>query len=273
MLYGLAVLTLSVLALDPISSAIDQAQGLAVKKNRKEACGILQRALVQPSLTVPAKQKLQDSLNQIGRVFFTDKGQKLFETAQSQAFENPDLAVTQYQQALQMEDDNVLILANLAKIQIAKKDCASAAALVERGRALNPYSPELSTVELRTLACQKRFSLIKDKARSLPPLNKWGDSFVQYLLAQNHLEEKSPRKAFDILNKVSDEFPQFPESYYYLAKAGADLNKDTESWLERYVSLCKSVSVRERKKYSDEPLLCAHLKEVEDELSRKSTEM
>lgn len=273
MLELIFALILPCFAIDTAGHAIEQAQALALKKNRKEASATLQRALAVAPAASAGRSKLQETLAQMSKIFFTDKGQKLFENAQSLMFDNPDLALTQFKDSLALEDDNILILVNMAKIYLSKKDCDTAASFAERARTINPWSPDMTTVELRTLNCQKRFTVLRDKVKSLPPLDKWSDAFVQYLVAQNWLEEKAPKKAFDILSKVSEDFPQFPEVYYFLVRAGTELNKDTEPWLQKYSSLCKGITSRERKKFSEEPQLCAHLKEVDDELAKKNAEI
>jgi tetratricopeptide (TPR) repeat protein len=258
------------LAADPATTAVEHAQSLVLKKNRHEACAVLQNALEAGSLNNSGKQKVRDSLNSISKMFFTDKGQRLFENGQTALFENPDVATTQFRGALQLEDSNILILNGLAKIHLAKKDCEGALGFVEQARILNPWFPETSVLEMRTLICQKRFAAAREKGRTMPPLDKWNEAFVQYLSAQNLMEENLPRKAFELLSKVSEEFPKFPESYYFLAKAGGELSKDTEPWLQKYASLCKALTPRDRKSFSEEPQLCAHLKDVEDELQKKT---
>ena len=90
---------------------------------------------------------------------------------------------------------------------------------------------------------------------------------------QDSLLQKFSRKAFDAALKVTEEQPGFPEPYFVLVKSGTELNRDVEPYLQKYVSLCKAVTIRERKRYSLEPRLCLNLKEAEDELAKKSTEL
>lgn len=261
-------------ALDPVVTVIEHAQSLALKKNRKEACAVLQTALNStPAPAKASRAKLNESLAQISKVFFTDKGQKAYESGQALMFENPDLAMTNFREALSLEDDNLAVLNSMAKVQLAKQDCDGARATLERARAMNPAAAEPAVLELRTLICQKSFDGLKEKAKQLPSLDKWEDSYVQYLLAQDYLQEKTPKKAFDTLSKIVEEQPQFPESYLWLARAGNELNKDNEAWLHKYISLCKAVTPKERKRFSLEPRLCANMKEAEDELAKKSADI
>ncbi|MBX3020516.1 MAG: hypothetical protein KF799_02465 [Bdellovibrionales bacterium] len=267
-------LILSAQALDPVATTIEQAQALALKKNRKEACAGLQEALKStPAPAKTARAKLSEALAQISKVFFTDKGQKAFEAGQSQMFENPDLAMTQFREALALEDDNVVVLSNIAKVQLMKSDCDGARATLEKARMMNPSASEPAVLEMRALVCKQQVKGLREMAKQLPSLDKWEEQYVQYLLAQTLLQEKSPKKAFDVLSRVVEEQPQFPESYLWLARVGGELSRENEAWLQKYISLCKAVTGKERKRFSLEPKLCAGLKEAEDELAKKSVDI
>lgn len=265
-------------AADAISGAIEQAQGMALKKNRKEACAILNRAFHNTPAQMRGRSKLIETLQQVSKVFFTDKGQKLFESAQVMLFENPDMALTQLREAQALEDENILVLANLARTQIIKQDCDAALVTLEMARSLNPHAAEPALLELRALLCAKRYDIFRDKMKlaSAPGGTgngeKWDQAFGQYLSAQEQLRQKATSKAFDLLSKVTEDFPQFPEAYYYLARAGQALERDSNPWLQKYSALCKGVTLRERKKFSLEPQLCLKMKEVDEELSAAKNE-
>ena len=259
-------------ALDAVGAAIEQAQGLAVKKNRAEACATLQRAIAANSPSAKARGKLIESLNHISRVFFTDKGQKSFEAAQAMMWETPDLALRELQAALKLEDGNLQVLDNIARVQIARSECDAALKSTESARALNPFAADSALLEMRALVCLGNFDSLREKAASLPPADRWQTAFSQYMLAQDAMKSQDWRKAHDALVKIGEEFPAFPEAFFLLSRTGVELEKDTEPWLEKYVSLCKAVTPREKKRFGLEPRLCANLKEAEDELARKEKE-
>lgn len=273
-MWFLLLIALNVQALDTTAASVEQAQTLALKKNRKDACATLVRALnALPAPAKGARTKLTDALQQLSKVFFTDKGQRTFESGQSQMFENPEVALAQLKEALAIEDDNIVILNSLAKIQLVKQDCDGAAASLARARALNPLAGETAVLSLRTLLCQNNITEMRDRAKALPTLEKWEDQFVRYLMAQESLQAGSAKKAFDSLSRVAEEQPQFPETYFYLARANSEMERDNEPQLQKYISLCKAVTAKERKRFSLEPRLCAHLKEAQDELAGKSTDL
>ncbi len=263
----------SLFATDAITAAIEQAQSLALKKNRKEACAVLNRTYQATPAQVRGRSKLIETLQQISRVFFTDKGQKLFESGQVMLYENADMAMTQLREAQGLEDENILVLANLARAQIIKQDCDSALVSLEMARSLNPHAVEPAVLELRALLCAKRFEIFRDKVKNLSSGEKWDVAFNQYLQAQEQLRQNATHRAYEMLAKVTDEFPQFPEAFYYLSRAGKALEKDISAPLQKYSALCKGVTLRERKKFSYEPQLCARMKEVDDELAANKREI
>lgn len=273
MLYLFLTFLTSAFAADSVASAIDQAQAFALKKNRQEACLVLQRALVTTPSALKSRAKLTESLTQIATVFFTDKGQKAFESGQALLWENPDMALTQFRQALELEDNNIQLLGSVARVQLMKMDCEGALASAQTARKVNPYDAEIAILEARSYLCAMKYDLAREKIKALPPLDKWQASYVQFLGAQDALLQKSSRKAFDAALKVTEDQPGFPEAYYLLVKAGVELGRDTEPYLQKYVSLCKAVTIRERKRYSLEPRLCLNLKDAEDELTKKSVEL
>jgi len=260
----------SVWAADPISTAIEQAQGLALKKDRQAALKVLNKAIEAAAPPLKGRAKLIETELSIGKVFVTDKGQRLYESGQSAMFDNPDSALTQYKEALTLEDNNILLLDSVAQVQLAKQDCTGAASTLHDTRLYYPYAAEPALLELRTMICLKNFEGLREKIRQLPALEKGTEYMVQYFTAQDFLNQKMSRKASDILTRVSEEEPKFPETYYYLVKAGLELGKDVETTAQKYISLCKGVTMRERKKYSLEPTICGNTKEVEDVLAKKT---
>lgn len=258
-------------AIDPVTTAIEQAQALALKKNRTEACAILSRTWTDLPANSKSRAKVAEALNQISKMFFTDKGQKIFEAGQASMWETPDMALAQFKEALALEDQNIQVLNNVARIQIMKQDCGAAVASLQTARKVNPVSGESAVLELRALSCKQNFEVLREKSKALPALDKWEESYVQYLLAADALQQKSFKRAFDALFKLTEENPQFPESYMLLGKAADEMSKDPEPFLQKYVSLCKAATVREKKKFALEPRLCSNLKEAEDELAKKKT--
>lgn len=262
------LLALTASATEP--AAIEQAQVLAKKKNRTEACKVLEESLAKMPPPNKARAKVLESLNQISKMFFTDKGQKEFEAGQATMWDSPDMALAHLKTALANEDKNILVLNNMVRIQLMKQDCDAAAETVASARKINSYSSETAILELRTLLCQKNYTGLREKARNIVTADKWEEAYVQYLLSQDAIQAQNWKKAFDSLIKVTEDQPQFPEAHFWLGKAGDELEKDTEAEYQRYVSLCKALTVKEKRRFSLEPKLCVSQKEAEDELNQKA---
>ncbi|NJL25257.1 MAG: tetratricopeptide repeat protein [Calothrix sp. SM1_5_4] len=261
-------------AQDPVAVAIERGQALALKKNRQEACTVLQRALEStPAPAKASRAKLLEALHGIAKVFFTDKGQRAFEAGRSLMYEAPDMALARFKEALDLESDNIQILDNMARVQLMKPDCPAALATLNRARQMNPWHAEAAVLELRALLCAQQMDILREKAKNLPALDRWEESFVQFILAQELLAQGQAKKAAEMLTKVTEEQPAFPEAYYHLGKALEELGRAADAVHEKYVSLCKAITSNERKKYSLEPRLCVNQKEVQDELAKKNSDL
>lgn len=256
-------------AAETSGSPMERAQALAVKKNRVEACAVIRRAWEEAAPNTKARAKWGDFLDQVSRMFFTDKGQKSFESGQAIMWDNPDLAMVQFNEAMILEDQNIQLLNNIARVQMIKQDCDGALSTLRNARTLNPHLGESAVLELRALTCKQNFEVLRQKLRELPTLSKWEETYVQYLTAGELIQQKSLKKALDILSKVVNEQPQFPEAFYLAGKVANELGKDDEIYFQKYVSLCKAITSRERKRFSLEPRLCSAIKEAEDELAKK----
>jgi len=256
------------------SQLVTRAQGLVRKKQRVEACAILVKGIKE--LTPSAKTdrgRLIEELARVSQVFVTDKGQKHFEAAQAALYESPDVALSRLMSANEVEHDNALVWENVTRAKIVKQDCEGAREAIQHARVMNPFSSSAALLELNALACLNDWDSVREKMKTLPSLSKSDEPFLHYLNAREALEQQQFKRAMDLLTRVTEELPAFPEAYIGLATAAKKLGKDGESWQTRYVSLCKVISNRERRRYGLEPRLCLRAKEVQDELANKTTDI
>ena len=265
----------SVYAAEPLAdSTIQQAQAKALSKERKAACAQLVLGLEAAKAQPKVKAKLVEALDTISTTFFTDKGQKLYESAQSVLFETPEIAIARLKEALVVEDQNLLINLALARAHLAKGENALAGEAILRARETNPLSGDAAVMELRVLVAQKSFEALRDKLKSIPqPISKTNEIFVKQFTAQDFWDQQMTEQAYDLLLKNIELDGSYPETYYFLAKTGAELSKNTDEWTQKYVTLCKSIDAKTRRKYANEPKLCANVKELEDELQKKNSEL
>lgn len=253
-------------------SPVELAQAKALLKQRKEACAILVGAIEANKAQPKVVAKLQDALDAISTTFFTDKGQKLFESAQAAAIDNAEIAISTLKEVRLLEDQNLLVNLALARIYIARKEYDAANEILTVSRQLNPRSQDALILSLKLNLAEGKFEVFRGRAVGLSALNKNQDIFLKQFVAQDYWHQQLTRKAFDLFQKISELEPAYPESYFFLAKTGQELGKNTEDWSRRYVSLCKNIDARTRRKYGNEPNLCGQVKEIEDELAKKTSE-
>ena len=258
-------------AADPVAVTIERAQGLAISKNRVDAAALLRRAL-ESNPSRAARTRLREALGQVSRVFFTDKGQRAFETGQTVLFETPDLAAARLREAVALENGNILVRLTLAKYYLLKQDCAAARTEVAASRAMNPDDGDGAALELRTTLCDHEFEGMRDKVRALPPLSKWQETFVLFVQARAWLHQGLNGRAGDALARVIAEAPRFPEARFYLARAQSGRGGGEES-LRKYVNLCKALTERDRREFALEPRVCVNQKEAEVEMAKKAVDL
>lgn len=255
------------------ANSIEVAQAFALKKDRKSACATLINAINASPTSLRARARLIESLDQIAKTFFTDKGQRKFESARAMMWDDPDTSVSQLKLALEDEDDNLDILNHLARVYLFKQDCGQATATTKRAREMNPFNGEAFVLEIAGLACSRKFEELREAAKVAPKLDKSQASALAYLLALDSLKQNLWKKTQESAKRLMEELPGFPESHLLWARAAEGLGDDPTSGFERYVSLCKALDVKVRRKFWFEPRMCTSLIEVTDELAKRNTEM
>lgn len=243
------------------ASIIQDAQKAAVAKNRKVATNKLLNA-VKTEHSPKAKAKLLETLGTLADIFFTDQGQRLFETAQSMAYENADTALARFNDALAVEDNNVVILLAMARVQLAKKDCGAADTTLQSAAAINPYDKTLRFLRAKTLLCQHH----PQEALALLKMEPSEDPVSLVTLAQALYANGNLHEASSLLQKAAGKDSSYPEVHYWLWKVSEDDSETADEQGQKYVALCKNLNLRTRRKYMNEPLLCGQTQEVDDAL-------
>ncbi len=246
---------------EPWTAVVQDAQKAAMMKNRKAASEKLLSALRNDKWPSKGKAKLQETLKTLADVFFTDQGQRLFETGQSLAYDNPDTALARFNEALSMEDSNVTVLLAIARLQLAKKDCLGAEQSLHTADEINPYDSTLKFLQAKALLCQHKNS----DAVAVLKAEPGADPVFYVTLAQALFETGDHSGAVNVLEKSANQDGSYPEARYWLWKASAN-NELGEEQGRKYVALCKNLNLRTRRKYLNEPRLCAQTQEVEDAL-------
>jgi predicted Zn-dependent protease len=255
---------------EPSSAVIQEARRFMVAKNRKAATGKLITYLKSDKSAGKGRGKVMESLKTLSEAFFTDQGQRLFETGQSLAFENPELALTSFKEALNLEDANVTVLIAIVRLQLSKKDCMSAEQNLKSAEGINPYNDEIQFFRAKTLLCLKK----PKEALALLKTETTEDPVIGVTVANAMFDNGSVTEAAAMLQRALSKDSSYPEVHYWIWKTAEEKSETTDEQGQKYVALCKNLNLRTRRKYINEPRLCSQTQEVEDALksSPKSTE-
>lgn len=257
----------SALALDSVGLAIDQARELILRRSRKEACELLTRH-VDASTSLKVKQKLSGERTKLAQVFFSDRGQKSFEAGRGLLHSNPEMAQSNFEKSMELEDGNTLVARGLMRVAILRGQCERARSYLADAIKLDSADPELHLFELKLLSCARKFDEFNQRLKDYKFTSREHQSFVDYLSGLNsHLEGRN-RIAVEKLAKFMADHPQFPEAYYWGYKASIVLLRPNKDWAQKYLKICSALTDKERNLILQEPEVCSHLKEVESELAK-----
>lgn len=204
----------------------------------------------------------------IAELFFYDKTQQLFETAT--ALKNTDikLAGQKMREALAVEPDNVLILKEIGRIELASANCSQAKEFSSKSREVNPYSEELLLLDYQTDNCLNQLTA------AIPPKPS---AQLKKILLQEYwnvldVEVSFKRGQFDRASETAKSAMAakkvIPEIYYWAWKLSVAKKLEAESLAQKYISSCKALSSRQIRELSIEPNLCKRISEVENYLKK-----
>jgi tetratricopeptide (TPR) repeat protein len=268
MVYQWIILTLFVWAANESSpqGAITQIQNKILKKDRTGAFK-LARELRREFISQDKNLAIFDAeVERAGTLFFTEKGQKDFETAESMYFSLNDNALTNYKSALEGEDGNLLVLSSLAKYYLAKAECSAANDILKLGVVNWPYWLEFKWLGQLVEVCNQ----LEPSSEVLEAISKKPDYFIyaQSILAAKLIESGRTKEALNKLAALEKKDSQYPETYFYLFKAQTKDQMGAIEDAEKYINLCKTVGAKERRKYSLDPWLCKKVEAVQKEIAK-----
>lgn len=220
-------LSLSCFAAAPLDSAIEQSTQAVLKKERARAVKILSAALQRRDLGKGQREKIKDALKISSEMFFSDRGQSLYESGRNLYLGSSPDAVSKLNEAQALENGNSLIQWALVKAHLKQAQCDLAeqeflkipAPLAENHKIFKPL----------LAYCRK------PSAETFAPV-------------QTELERGADLEA------------DFPEQYYWMWKADP---KMVDKAL-RYKRDCETQKLKLVKKFEEFPQLCHFLSEVLD---------
>lgn len=248
---------------------IQKAQNLTLQQDRLQASQVLIRGIQRESRNSAPYKELVKALEELSSVFYTEKAQNLFATAESLVAQKPREAIDSYFEAYKAEDRNVTILKALARAHLRLDECDKADARVKIGEEVNPYSEEIRLLRLQTLACQKNFEMLSTRLSARDADSDSTEKFVRGLQVLDLLRRKETKKAKGLLVAWEAQAPDYPEVHYWKWRFGKETLTPDRAAAAKYVHLCQNLTARKRKSFSLDVDLCKGKEAAEAFLKEK----
>lgn len=254
-----------------LESKLQKVQELVLGGQRELAIKALDE-LKEQSSSEAERKEIQETRTKVANIFLTDKGQKLFEMGQSLVWTNAKQAKASLQEALEVEAGNIQIRLSLARIFLLESDCRKAQEQIDASKAVDPADEHVTLLLGQSLLCagekEKAINALKQAEKNI----KDNRAMLNYLFAKISLQQGQLVEAKNFADLAKKEDPSFPEAYEILWRISRAQEKAEDILAEKYVTLCKEVNLKLRKRYQDEPMLCSQALELGAELGKKTTE-
>lgn len=241
---------------------INKAYNLSLQKDRAQALSLLLGALKREAKKTGAQKELIQALDQVAKVFISDKAQQQYELGLSLKFSDPSTALSKLTEAARLEPENSSIEIAIAQQQMMLGDCDGANTRALKNKELSPYLEDWRLVSAQTSMCENNFDTylaLKQASDQKSPLALfWLVLESEYLFRINQAQ-----KAKESIAAALKLDPLFPENLYWDWKLSQQLKLKGERQAQKYISTCKSLNSRQQRNYAAEPFLCRRTAEVE----------
>jgi tetratricopeptide (TPR) repeat protein len=249
---------------DDYKGIIRKAREMTLQSDRPGAALILSQAIRQES-NKQAEQELKKALEEISTVFYTEKGQKVFEYAKSIFRETTSEPLEKLQEASQLEPTNALVHLWTARLYLKQGKCENALAAVQKALEINAYYSPAILVQAQTEIClQKDEDVLKDNV-NLKKINQDYPIYYQLLMAQESFNKKQYSEAEGHIQRAEALDKNFPEIYFWKTHILEKEQKEIKDSAHRYVAICKAMTKSDFLKYEFEPRTCVEYKNFEVE--------
>ena len=130
-----------------------EAEAHFLKKDRAQASTVLLESIKKLGPTSEKRKQLSRQLDQFLEMFYTEAAQKIYEQGNSLYAKEPALALEKFEEAKRLEPDNVLVLENIARLNIHSKSCGKASEELKPVLKLNPYRQNALVLMLKAFEC------------------------------------------------------------------------------------------------------------------------
>lgn len=235
---------------------IVKAQNLTLQRDRLQTSQILIRAIEQESNNAIEREELMDTLNELSAVFYTEKSQMLYATAESLLEAKPKDAIDKLLEALRNEEGNLSILVALSRAYLIGQECGRAESYLSQAEKLNPYFTQVKLLHLQVLDCQKKYDELSNYLKANEPSLESLKEPLQTLKIKELWQQDDIKKIKGALVAWEQMMPEYPEVYFWKWRLSQRENALDRPSALKYSQLCQALTPRKRKKYSLDVDLC-----------------
>lgn len=247
---------------------IEKAFQLSIQKDRLQAISVLVGSARKEYPRGNLPKDLIQALYEVSTVFYTDKGQQLFELGLSLKQMDPALAQAKLNEALRAEPEHLLILIELVRLQVALNDCDSALKQVQKIREKNPYFEDSRLAFAQAALCAGKLSEFLSERKQQDDKRRSKDVFWLILDVEHGFKTGAFDRGLEIAQQLQKLDMQFPELYYWNWKLFKEKKLASQSLEagQKYLAVCKSLTPKALRSYGAEPRVCRRVTEVESEV-------
>ncbi len=244
---------------------IEKAYNLSLQKDRQQALNILTAAIARESRPL-AQAELKKAALDVAHVFLSDKAQQLYETSLSLKKADLSQATSKLAEAQRIEPDNLTIVIESARLQIAKNDCSNAQEGLAKSLKLVSFDEELKLTNAQAQACSGQWLEFAKNPESVDAKKSPFQKYWMALTIEQQLKLKNLTKASEFSLNLTKLDAKYPEAHYWGWKVSQALKKSNVELAQKYVMACKNISASQYRQYMIDPMLCRRTTEVEGDI-------
>ncbi len=242
------------------SEIIQKAQNLVLQKNRPQALEVLSAGLKNEKPNSAAFKELKKNLNEMSRMFISEKAQQAYEFSLSLKRADPPQAFVKINDALRAEPENFTFLLEAARQNLMKGDCKAALDLGQTVQKINFWDDELNLVLAQTKICLNDlvgYATMREAAQVANSVS-WLS-----LEIERDLKEKNLMKAKEALSQLRKIDKKYPEQHYWAWKIDTEQKVNNLASAQDYKTECQNMTVAFYRRFALDPRLCTRVPEVE----------
>lgn len=232
-----------------VDRVIERSTQEIIRKDRPGALKLLSRALGDRDLSKEERSKLLQAFNVASQIFFTDRGQSLFEAGRNLYLVSSPEAIKKMTEALDYESDNALVLWGLVKARLKEKQCEPAE--MDFQRLPKQIQEDKSSFPPLLAYC---------KAEPLPfwSNEKLDPFYMHFFRGVFFYWRGGVKEAQAELEKSRKLNPEFPETLFWLWR----IDPTEKDLALKYKRDCETQRLQLSKKFEEFPQLCHFVSEV-----------